>query len=117
MSYHYRANGEGPPSWPQSTPPPPTNGGGKLQDITKAGLPITIIGGAVYAVFMAVQMAFMAGQQAGTYRQTIDTLQRDMGEMRADVKALKDQLANVGAVLKTLADRPQWSVAVEKTAR
>ena len=39
MSYHYRANGEGPPSWPQSTPPPPPLVGGGGVDCGHDGGP------------------------------------------------------------------------------
>lgn len=114
MTLHYSGeNGRGgPPHWPQ--PPPAQPSGNKLADLTKAGVPITIVGGMIYAVYMAIQMAFSAGENVGAHKQTLATMQQDVRDLKSDVKSIKDELAALRPILKQLADRPapQWSMAV-----
>lgn len=118
MSSHWPTNnGSSPPpphGWP--APPQPASGG-KLSDLTKAGVPITIVGGMIYAVYMAIQMAFAAGQNVGAHQQTQATMQQDVRDLKQDVKSIKDELAALRPILKQLADRPapQWSMAVRPT--
>lgn len=111
MTYHPQ-HGNGPSrQWYAPPAPAPTNGG-KLLDITKAGLPIGIIGGVIYAVYMAIQMAFAAGQNVGAHQKTLETLQREVSEVKTDLKEIKAALPAIQETLRQIRDRPQWTMDV-----
>lgn len=102
MTMHYPENGRaGPPHWP----PPAAPDGGRMHDIRKFGLPIGVLSGAAFAVWALVQISYAAGENVGAYKHTLITLQRDVNELKADMREIKGVLARLDQ---------RWAVEVRK---
>jgi hypothetical protein len=102
MTYHHPENGRGGPRY---SPPAAAPDSGKMHDIRKFGLPIGVLSGAGFVLWALVQISYAAGENVGAYKQTLSTLQRD-------VKDLKDDMREAKAVLARLDQR--WAVEVRR---
>ena len=116
MNYPHAGNGRhgGGPAPPyQSWAPPPQAqqpSGSKLMDLTKGGLSITLVASALY-------VALTVGVAVGSYQERATQMAAQLAELKADMRAVKEQLPDIRAMLVQIRDRPAppppWRLEVQ----